>query len=241
MTCDALREDCDCRRPAVGVSWLERLAQWVGLRTFLARRRAHKCAAFNSAFVALAAKMAVADGVAVKAEAEAFERFLELEQADAPNVRRLYDLAKQDVAGYEEYAVRIAAMLVNRPALLCNVFECLLYIACSDGMLHPAEDRFLQAVAKKFGYSERRYRDIRALFVHDPASPYDVLGVDPRISDTGLKTRYRQLVAETHPDRLQARGEPAVVIRAANAKLSAYNAAYDAIVRERRSVPEAAE
>ena len=39
-------------------------------------------------------------------------------------------------------------------------------------------------------------------------NPYEILGIDPSISNDGLKSHYRKLVAEHHPDKLIARGVP---------------------------------
>ena len=106
--------------------------------------------AFMSSFVALAAKMAKADGVAVPAEAEAFEKFLDATCSETVAMRRIYDLAKQNTAGYELYAKHIGYMLRNEPATRRAVLECLMYVACSDGILHPKEDEFLRVVADAF-------------------------------------------------------------------------------------------
>ena len=109
------------------------------------------------------------------------------------------------------------------------MLECLIYIACSDGILHPAEDEFLRVVARKFGLSELNWQRLRAQFVHDPESPYTVLGLPPGASDAEVRSQYLRLVSETHPDRLVAAGAPPAIIKAANTKLAAINAAYAAI------------
>ena len=96
------------------------------------------------------------------------------------NVRRLYDLAKQDVTGYEAYAKKIATLLEDEPELLRALLECLFHIAAADGVLHPEEDEFLRVVAERFGIGQLEFLTIRASFVHDPHSPYEVLGVRPR-------------------------------------------------------------
>lgn len=199
------------------------------------RRLPHDSVAFTSAFVALGAKMAVADGVAVKAEAQAFEKFLEVAPGQEPDIQRLYDLARQDVAGFEVYAARISTLLAGQPEIKRDVLECLLYVACADGVLHPAEDEFLKTVAHEFGYAESEFASIRALFVHDAQSPYVHLGIDPGVSDAQLKSHYRKLAALNHPDKLTATGASPALIKAANAKLATINAAYEAIVEERSS------
>lgn len=214
---------------------LARLLTRLGASALLRRPPAYHTAAFTGAYVALAAKMAAADGIAVRAEAVAFESCLDVAEADRGGLRRLYDLAKADTAGYEVYADRIAAMLQNEPEIKRNVFDCLMHVACSDGILHPAEDHFLHTVAARFGYSDAEFHHIRSLFVHVADSPYAVLELTPGATDAEIKSRYRKLAAEHHPDRLAAAGAPPAVVRSANAKLAAINAAYQEIMSERRA------
>ncbi len=50
-----------------------------------------------------------------------------------------------------------------------------------------------------------------------------------------IKTAYRKLVRENHPDRLIAQGMPAEFVQLANEKLATINTAYDRI-RELRGL-----
>lgn len=188
---------------------------------------------FTIGVIALAAKMAKADGVVVPIEVETFRRVFGFDQEQASNVARVFDLAKQDVAGFETYAEQIAHLLKDDRKLLQNVLEGLMLVAVSDGIVHPKEDAFLATVADRFGFSESQYRHFRARFVSDAGDPYSILRLDPNASDAELKARYRALVIDNHPDRLMGRGVPPEFIEVANRKLAAINAAYDAIARER--------
>ena len=117
-------------------------------------------------------------------------------------MRRLYDLAKQDVAGFEIYAGKIARLLHDEPDLLASVLACLFHIAAADGILHPAEDKFLATVADRFGIGRSEFLAIRAGFIHDPDSPYSVLGVRPDVSDADSKRATTHLCASTTPTGL---------------------------------------
>lgn len=207
---------------------------WPALGRFVRPKPVHQTAAFSAAIIALAAKMAKADGVAVRVECQTFERFFEPSPEEVPRIRRLYELASQDTAGFEIYAESVARMLKGEPDLKANVLECLLMIACADGILHPAEEAFLRTVGQAFGISCEEFRRIRAHFVRDADDPYHVLGLEPTVSEQDLRKRYVELVQRFHPDRLTARGAQAALIKAATAKLAAINTAYDAIVDGRR-------
>lgn len=215
------------------LSGLGGVVGWLNPLGWFAPKPASKQLAFTMAFVGLAAKMAKADGVAVEVETQAFERCFYVPPEERANVDRVYRLAAQDVAGYEIYAGRIARLLADEPALLRDVFECLFNIAAADGVLHAGEETFLREVARRFGFDEREYRRVRSLFVRDPDSPYEVLGLAPDASDEELAARRKALVRENHPDLLAAAGVPREFLVIADRKLAAINAAYDAIRAER--------
>jgi DnaJ like chaperone protein len=64
-------------------------------------------------------------------------------------------------------------------------------------------------------------------------NPYDVLEVEPDISNEELKARYRKLVRENHPDKLMARGVPEEFVEISTQRLAAINEAYDVLSKER--------
>lgn len=193
-----------------------------------------KCrVAFTIAVVTLAAKMSKADGVSTAIEAEAFERTFHVPHDEIENLRHVFKMAGQDIAGFEAYATQISDLLVDDPQVKTSILESLFYIAAADGVLHPGEDAYLTKVGELFGLSMADYRAVRRAFVHDPDSPYEILGVDPRASDDEIKKHYRALAKEHHADVLTARGVPREFLIAAETRLAAINGAYEAILAER--------
>lgn len=189
--------------------------------------------AFTIAVVALAAKMSKADGVSLPIEAEAFKRQFQVPDSECAHVRKLYELASQDVAGYETYAAQIARILEGQPELKLSVLECLFHIASADGVLHPDEDRYLAHVAELFGLTKGEFRCVKRCFVVDADSPYEVLHVSPSASDREIKARYRELVKGHHPDALVSKGVPPEFLVGAERRLAAITTAYEAILEER--------
>ena len=61
-------------------------------------------------------------------------RDLHVPAGEERNVERVFNLAKQDVAGYEAYADQIAALLKDDRKLLQHVLEGLMYVAAADGV-----------------------------------------------------------------------------------------------------------
>src|SRR5262245_7924569 len=189
--------------------------------------------AFTIAVIALSAKMARADGIVSPLEMQAFKQVFQTAPEEERNVKRVFDLAKQDVVGYESYAEEIAKLLRDNKKLLQDVLEGLLYVATVDGGLHPQEDAFLANVAGRFGFSPSEYRFFRARFVADHGNPYDALRLSPQASNDEIRQQYRKLVADNHPDKLMGRGVPPEFVEIATRKLAAINAAYDIIAKER--------
>jgi DnaJ like chaperone protein len=202
----------------------------------LGSRENDRQVAFTIGVIALGAKMAKADGHVTRDEVEAFKEVFKVPPGEEKNVGKLFNLAKQDVAGYESYARQLDRLFHDNRALLTDVMDGLFHIAVADGKLHPNEERFLSAVAKEFGFSDREYLSIKGRhFRCEMYDPYIVLHVSPQATDLELKTHYHRLVAENHPDRLMARGVPAEFIDLATKKLAAINAAYEEIKSARRA------
>ncbi|WP_275791126.1 J domain-containing protein [Pararhizobium gei] len=195
--------------------------------------------AFSVAMIALSAKMAKADGIVSEAEVAAFRDIFKFPDDQARNVARLYNLARQDVAGYEAYAEKMASLCVSCEQdcpILEDIVDGLFHIAKSDGALHDKEIAFLSRVAEIFRMDQHRFQEIMARHVDiNGADPYKVLGVSPKDDFLSIRRRYRVLVSENHPDKLVARGVPEEFHAIANDRMAALNAAYEAIEKERRA------
>ncbi|MGE0407798.1 MAG: TerB family tellurite resistance protein [Amphiplicatus sp.] len=205
-----------------------------GVLDALAARKARRDeTAFSVALIALSAKMARADGVVSEAEIAAFRRFFSYPESEADKVRMIYKLAQQDVAGFEHYLARVARLFADAPEVLEDVLDCLFYVAGADGIEHPRERALLETAANAFGLSQSALRRLRALHLgHDADDPYVILGVEPGLSRRELKAAYRALVRDHHPDALIARSAPAALVKIAEARMAAINAAYEKALAE---------
>lgn len=190
--------------------------------------------AFTIGIIALGAKMAKADGVVTGNEVAAFRQIISIPPEELHHVARVFNLAKQDVAGFESYARQIGRLFAKRPHVLEDVLDGLFHIAKADGKVHKKELEYLRIVARHFGFDEREFARIHARHVRPPKEdPYTILGLDPGVSDVQLKKHYRKLVRENHPDRHIAAGVPREFIKLATEKLAAINAAYAKIAKTR--------
>lgn len=190
--------------------------------------------AFAIAVIALGAKMAKADGLVTRDEVTAFREVFSIPPEDEGKAARVFNLARQDVAGFEDYAQSVKRMFGDETEPLCDLMEGLFHIALADGEYHPGEDEFLERVAAIFGFDERRFKTIRARFVRDAErDPFDVLGVPHDASKEEIRAAWRAAVKESHPDQMMARGVPEEAIKMAEVRMAAINAAWEEINRMR--------
>ncbi len=208
------------------------LAKGQGLWALFDQLRAppERSVAFTIAVVALGAKLAKADGQVTRDEVTAFRQVFHIPPEEEANAARVFNLARTDVAGYEQYAARIAAMFPPESGVLCDLIEGLFHIALADGEYHPNEDDFLSRVAQIFGLSAAQFRGIRTRFVTNvPTDPYDVLGVTPDMPLPEIRKAWHREVIASHPDSLVARGLPEEAIKMAEKRLIDVNTAWEEI------------
>jgi DnaJ like chaperone protein len=193
--------------------------------------------AFSTAVTALGAKLAKADGHAHADEYEAFSEVFQPDPASQGNVRRLYQLARQTTRGFESYARRLAKRYRNCPQILEDVLDGLFYVAIADGAMTADELVYLQRVSELFGHNPLVFRRLKATHLGSEANdPYVVLGVMHDAPDAEVRAAWKSQLSEAHPDRARGRGLPSEFIEVAEAKSAAINAAFDAIMRERRAL-----
>jgi DnaJ like chaperone protein len=189
---------------------------------------------FTVGVIVLCAKMAKADGSVTTDEVKAFKEAFNVSAAEMKQAARVFNLAKQDMTGYKPCAEQLVTIFKGNRKLLEDVLEGLFHVAKADEEVHPQEEQFLGQVAKLFGFTDTEFSYIKARHVIAAKSnPYHVLGVKPSVTDEELKSRYRTLVADNHPDKLITRGVPKEFVTIATEKVATLNAAYDAIVKER--------
>jgi DnaJ like chaperone protein len=159
------------------------------------------------------------------------KRFLETNfgAAQTPQyVKMLGEILKQDF-NVQDVSRQIAQYMGYESRMM--LVQYLFGIAQADGNNHPDEIDMIQTIAGFMGVNQRDYESIKAMFVKDTGSAYQVLDVSPDASNDEIKKAYRDLAKKHHPDRVAHLGED--VKKAAELKFTKLNAAYEAIKEER--------
>ncbi len=191
--------------------------------------------AFTMAVIVLGAKLAKVDGKVTTDEVAAFKRVFSVPPGEAGDVGKLFNEAKQDARGFEPYARQIAQIFSNDRVMLEDLMGALFHIAKADGEYHPTERDYLAKVAIIFGFGRQDFERLEDTYIkgEDADDPYEILGVSEDISDDDIKSTYRKLIRENHPDTMMAKGLPQEFIDLANEKMATINAAYDRVCKQR--------
>ncbi len=188
--------------------------------------------AFSISFIALAAKLAKADGVVTRDEVTMFRQIFEIPPEQEANAARVYNLCRQETTGFETYARQLSGALARTEAgdqLRRDVIDGLFHIAMADGVYNDDQDAFLRRVAEIFGLNEEAFLNVRARHVPELWDPWLIVGLSPSATHEDLRARRRAFMRENHPDKIIARGLPQEMIELANLRLVIFQEAYKAI------------
>lgn len=139
----------------------------------------------------------------------------------------------------------------RRRQLLRMFVEIQMHACYADGAVHAEEARVLRHICDRLGFSRQEFARIEALVqaargfapggAGGPTSKdrlaeaYQVLGVARAASDAEVKTAYRRLMNQHHPDKLVAKGLPEEMVALATGKTQEIKAAYETIRAARGS------
>ena len=105
---------------------------------------------FSLIVIALGAKMAKADGQVTRDEVTAFREVFHIAAKDEAGAAKVFNLARQDVAGYEDYARRIGSLFKGQSDTLRDLLE-------PEGSAQFADDiAKLDGTARRFGLTTEK-------------------------------------------------------------------------------------
>jgi DnaJ like chaperone protein len=193
---------------------------------------------FAMAVVVLSAKLAKCDGPVRRAEIDAFKRQFRVPPEQVRDVGRLFDHARDSSDGFEMVAVQLGHAFADSPHTLTDVLVALFAIANADAPVNQQERAFLRRVHAAFNLDEAAWDIARGELPRRPPisnepDPYRVLGLARTASNEDVRSAWKRLVRENHPDSLASRGVSAEFAARATAKVAEINAAWDSIKRER--------
>jgi len=194
-----------------------------------------------------------ADGVVTRDEIQVVEQIfalLRLGSEQQEVAKAAFNRGKSP--GFELDATVVVFAGVAPPgSILFQLFlQLQLMAVAADGQVHPAEQAMLLRVARALGLGERDLAQLEALLrasARPAAAPdgvssqqrladaYAVLGVTANASEDEIKSAYRKMISENHPDKVASKGLPESMRAVAEARAREINAAYELIRKTRNS------
>ena len=185
---------------------------------------------FALALIVLSAKLSKADGQVSKEELVAVKDKLKIPEHELDQVGKIFNKAKEESTGYEQYAQQISEIYKGNINVLEEVINILFYIAEADGNVSDQEYKMIQHVSQIFGLNDIQFNGIaEGRKSSDKLNPYVVLESKPDDNLGDIRKKYLKLSKEHHPDLLLSKGVPTEVIEESKNKMRAINSALDQV------------
>ncbi len=193
---------------------------------------------FAIAVVVLSAKVAKVDAPVNRNEIDAFKRAFRIPVEAVRDIGQLFDQARESREDPIVYATQLGEAFSDNLGTLEDVLTALFTIASADGPINVKERDLLAAVGRALGLDRAAWdrasgANPRRMSTTTDEDPYRVLGLPRSASPDELRTTWKQLMRENHPDSLASRGVAPEFIAKASDKVARINAAWDRIKRER--------
>ncbi len=193
-------------------------------------------AAFFVSLFSVLGKLSKIDGVVAKDEirvVQAFINELPIDETEKQFAKQVFTEAKNSPYRIEDFASQLYHAIQGQPSLAISYFDLLLRIVAADGTFHSAEEAALRSIKEIFRISDHQYADLKAVYFDDLAKHYKILNCTPESSVDEIKSNYKKLVKEYHPDVIISKGLPEEFIEFASNRFREIQQSYEIIQKER--------
>ena len=112
-----------------------------------------------------------------------------------------------------------------------QLFQYLVQIALADGDFAASEKSVLEAIGSVIRLSSSDIASVIAMYYKEADAAYTILEISPSATDDEVRTAYRRMAMNYHPDRVATLGED--VQKAAEEKFKKVQEAYESIKKQR--------
>jgi DnaJ like chaperone protein len=183
------------------------------------------------------AKLTKVDGHISREEIESIDRFitydLGLNVASRKIAIDIFHAATRSNETFEDYALQFYSVFRFEPQIIELMVDILLRVAVADGGLNTNEERLILSAVRIFHFSEQAYNRVKSRYVKQENGAYDILKSHENDPDHVIKSNYRKLVSEYHPDKIASKGLPEEFNHLAEKKFREIQQAYEMIKKER--------
>lgn len=193
-------------------------------------------AAYFVSLFSILGKLSKIDGVVTSDEIAVVQDFinnLPIAENEKQFAKQVFKEAKNSRYAIEDFAIQLYQAARTQPTLLLSFLDLLVKIAAADGKLHPAEEAALKRVKDIFKISDSQFENIKAVYFRDFDKYYKILNCTPQCSNQEIKSNYKKLVKDFHPDTIISKGLPEEFIDFASNRFREIQESYEKIRQER--------
>ncbi len=193
-------------------------------------------AAYFVSMFSILGKLSKVDGIVTAEEIEVVDRFirnLPVSEQEKQFAKQVFREAKDSHFSIDDFASQLYQTLRVQPAVLVSFFDILFQVAAADGKLHPGEEAALKSIQEIFHLTDIQYNNIKATYFNKLDDHYKQLNCTPDSTDQEIKSNYKKLVKEFHPDTIISKGLPEEFIDFATRRFQEIQGAYEKIQKER--------
>lgn len=186
---------------------------------------------FAVSLMVLVAAVMKADGKVLKVELDYVKRFFRKQfgtERTQQHLITLRDILKKDIP-IEEVCVQIRTFTVMSARI--QLVHLLFGVANSDSEINEQELNVIARISSYLGISAQDFNSIKAMFVRQKDSDYQILEIAANASDDEVKKAYRRMAVKYHPDKVSHMGEEFQT--AAKEKFQKVQQAYENIKKQR--------
>tara|TARA_B100000767_G_scaffold97440_1_gene93536 strand:+ start:5226 stop:6005 length:780 start_codon:yes stop_codon:yes gene_type:complete len=201
-------------------------------------------AAFFSSVFSVMGYMAKVDGKVSKSEillAQQVMQHMQLSVEMQKVAKELFNQGKKNDFNLDEVLEQFRSESHRRTHLIRMFLEIQIQASYADGVFDDKEHNALKNIAHKLRFPIYELEQLIQQFsvasnnssklTIDDA--YVIIGADKNLTDKELKTAYRRLLSQHHPDKLVAKGLPEEMTKIANEKTQEIISAYELIKKHR--------
>ena len=192
---------------------------------------------FFTACFSMLGKLVKADGSVTEPELNSIRQFmmndLQLNAQSRRVAEEIFQAALNNPQSFDDFASQFYTYFHDQSQFLELMMDILIRVSVADGRLHESEERLIRSAAGIFRFSDQTLQKILSGYAPQSDKYYQILGCSRMDSDDTLKTRYRKLVRDFHPDTIASKGLPDEFVTFAHDKFREIQEAYEIVKKER--------
>ena len=193
-------------------------------------------AAYFISLFSILGKLSKIDGVVTRDEIVVVQNFinnLQIAEREKQFAKQVFNEAKNSRYSIDDFAIQLYQMNKQQPTILLSFMSLLFRVAAADGKFHPAEEAALRRIKDIFGISDQQFDNIKGSYFDDLDKHYKMLNCTPECTDQEIKSSYKKLVKDFHPDTIVSKGLPEEFTDFATKRFREIQGAYEKIKQER--------